>query len=149
MPRWHAPLNSANARSWASNTISCVSPGCTKNARRIFAIISTISIPTSASKKHGSHCGPSAPGSRLDADYPENGGLIPCRFTHKIVDVFTKRLEVPKYARMVSVEEIEKNEFNLNLPRYIDSQTPEDLQDIYGHSRGGIPVAAVDGVAGH
>ena len=42
---------------------------------------------------------------------------------HKIVDVFNRRLEVPKYARMVTVEEIEKNEFNLNLPRYIDSQT--------------------------
>jgi type I restriction enzyme M protein len=63
---------------------------------------------------------------------------------HKIVDVFTKRLEVSKYARMVSFEEIEKNEFNLNLPRYIDSQTPEDLQDIAGHLKGGIPKADVD-----
>ena len=63
---------------------------------------------------------------------------------HKIVDVFNKRLEVPKYSRMVSVEEIEKNEFNLNLPRYIDSQTPEDLQDIAGHLKGGIPTADVD-----
>ncbi len=58
---------------------------------------------------------------------------------HKIVDAFTKRLEIPKYSRMVSVEEIEKNEFNLNLPRYIDSQVPEDLQDIEGHLKGGIP----------
>ena len=41
-------------------------------------------------------------------------------------------------------EEIEKNEFNLNLPRYIDSQTPEDLQDIAGHLQGGIPAADVD-----
>jgi len=63
---------------------------------------------------------------------------------HKIVDVFNKRLEVPKYARMVPFAEIEKNDFNLNLPRYIDSQTPEDLQDIEGHLRGGIPVADVD-----
>jgi type I restriction enzyme M protein len=63
---------------------------------------------------------------------------------YKIVDVFTKRFEVPKYARMVSFEEIEKNEFNLNLPRYIDSQTPEDLQDIAGHLKGGIPKADVD-----
>ncbi len=63
---------------------------------------------------------------------------------HKIVDVFTKRLEVPKYSRMVPVVEIEKNEFNLNLPRYIDSQTPEDIQDIEGHLNGGIPVADVD-----
>ena len=63
---------------------------------------------------------------------------------HRIVDVFNKRLDVPKYARMVPFAEIEKNEFNLNLPRYIDSQTPEDLQDIEGHLRGGIPAADVD-----
>jgi len=63
---------------------------------------------------------------------------------HKIVDVFNKRLEVPKYSRMVPVEEIEKNEFNLNLPRYIDSQQAEDRQDIEGHLRGGIPVRDVD-----
>jgi type I restriction enzyme M protein len=63
---------------------------------------------------------------------------------HKIVDVFNKRLEVPKYARMVPFAEIEKNEFNLNLPRYIDSQTPEDLQDIAGHLQGGIPAADVE-----
>src|SRR5207247_4612952 len=63
---------------------------------------------------------------------------------HKIVDVFNKRLDVPKYARMVSFEEIERNEFSLNLLRYIDSQTPEDLQDIAGHLQGGIPSADVD-----
>jgi len=63
---------------------------------------------------------------------------------HKIVDVFTKQLDVPKYSRMVSREEIEKNEFNLNLPRYIDSQTAEDLQDIAGHLQGGIPIADID-----
>src|SRR5712671_787725 len=63
---------------------------------------------------------------------------------HKIVDAFNKRLAVPRYARMVPFEEIEKNEFNLNLPRYIDSQTPEDHQDIEGHLKGGIPAVDVD-----
>jgi type I restriction enzyme M protein len=63
---------------------------------------------------------------------------------HKIVDVFNKRLEVPRYSRMVSVDEIERNDFNLNLPRYIDSQQAEDRQDIEGHLRGGIPEADVD-----
>ena len=63
---------------------------------------------------------------------------------HKIVDVFNKRPDVPKYARMVSVAEIEQNEFNLNLPRYIDSQTREDRQDIAGHLQGGIPSSDVD-----
>ncbi|MGB3906955.1 MAG: type I restriction-modification system subunit M [Methanomethylovorans sp.] len=63
---------------------------------------------------------------------------------HKIVDVFTRQADIPKYSRMVSFEEIEKNEFNLNLPRYIDGQQAEDLQDIEGHLHGGIPVADVD-----
>ena len=63
---------------------------------------------------------------------------------HKIVDVFNKRLELPKYSRMVSVDEIEKNDFNLNLPRYIDSQQSEDIQDIAGHLYGGIPATDVD-----
>ncbi|MHB1516439.1 MAG: type I restriction-modification system subunit M [Acidiferrobacteraceae bacterium] len=63
---------------------------------------------------------------------------------HKIVDAFTRQCDVPRFARMVSFAEIEKNEFNLNLPRYIDSQTPEDRQDIEGHLKGGIPVADVE-----
>jgi type I restriction enzyme M protein len=63
---------------------------------------------------------------------------------HKIVDVFNKQLEVPKYSRMVGFDEIEGHEFNLNLPRYIDSQESEDKQDIEGHLRGGIPEQDID-----
>ena len=66
---------------------------------------------------------------------------------HKIVDVFARQLEVPKYSRMVSLEEIERNDFNLNLPRYIDSQQAEDLQDIEGHLKGGIPAADVEALS--
>ena len=62
---------------------------------------------------------------------------------HRIVDVFTRQADLPKYSRMVSFEEIEKNDFNLNLPRYIDSQQAEDLQDIEGHLHGGIPSADI------
>jgi type I restriction enzyme M protein len=58
---------------------------------------------------------------------------------HKIVDVFNKQLEVPKYARMVSFEEIKDHDYNLNIPRYIDSQEEEDIQDIEAHLLGGIP----------
>lgn len=63
---------------------------------------------------------------------------------HKIVDVFNKAEDVQKYARLVPFAEIEKNEFNLNLPRYIDCQKEEDLQDIAGHLYGGIPTRDVD-----
>ena len=63
---------------------------------------------------------------------------------HKIVDVFNKQIEVPKYSRMVSVAEIETKEYNLNIPRYIDSSDAEDVQDIEAHLLGGIPNYDID-----
>jgi len=63
---------------------------------------------------------------------------------HQIVDVFNKHLEVPRYSRTVGFEEIERNEFNLNIQRYIDRQRSDDIQDIDGHLRGGIPASDVD-----
>jgi len=65
---------------------------------------------------------------------------------HKIVDAYARQSDIPRYSRMVSITEISdpKNEFNLNLPRYIDSTEPEDLQDIDGHLRGGIPNWDID-----
>ncbi len=65
---------------------------------------------------------------------------------HRIVDTFTRQVDVPRYARLVPLAEIAdpKNDFNLNLPRYIDSSAPEDLQDIVGHMRGGIPERDLD-----
>ena len=63
---------------------------------------------------------------------------------HRIVDTFRKSNDISGYARMVPLEEIENNEFNLNLPRYINSQKEEDRQDIEGHLRGGIPAADIE-----
>ncbi len=65
---------------------------------------------------------------------------------HKIVGTFTRQVEIPRYSRMVPLAEISdpKNDYNLNLPRYIDSTSPEDLQDIDGHLRGGIPDRDID-----
>ena len=60
---------------------------------------------------------------------------------HRIVDVFNKQQEIPKYSRMVLFSEISdpKNDYNLNIPRYIDSQEEEDIQSIEAHLLGGIP----------
>jgi len=68
---------------------------------------------------------------------------------HKIVDTFNKQIEIPRYSRMVSMSEIaeEKNDYNLNLPRYIDSSEPEDIQDLHAHLYGGIPNADLDALA--
>lgn len=63
---------------------------------------------------------------------------------HKIVDVFTRQLETPRYARMASFAEIETNDYNLNIPRYIDSSEPEDLHDLNAHLNGGIPNRDID-----
>jgi type I restriction enzyme M protein len=57
----------------------------------------------------------------------------------KIVDVYTAQRTEAKFSRMVPVAEIEANDFNLNIPRYIDAQEPEDVQDIEAHLLGGIP----------
>ncbi len=68
---------------------------------------------------------------------------------HRIVDTFTRQVDVPRYARLVPLAEIAdaKNDFNLNLPRYIDSTEPEDIQDIDGHLRGGIPERDLDALS--
>lgn len=58
---------------------------------------------------------------------------------HKITDVFNKRTELAQYSRIVPLAEIEQKEYNLNIPRYIDSQEAEDMQDIAAHLNGGIP----------
>ena len=62
---------------------------------------------------------------------------------HKIVDTFNKQQELDKYSRIVPISEIEEKEYNLNIPRYIDSQEPEDIQDIAAHLQGGIPDADI------
>lgn len=68
---------------------------------------------------------------------------------HRIVDTFQRQLEQPRYARMVPVAEIEANDFNLNLPRYIDTSEPEDLQDIEAHLLGGIPDRDLDALTSY
>ena len=68
---------------------------------------------------------------------------------HKIVDIFNKQTELPKYSRLVSIEEISdpKNDFNLNIPRYIDSQEAEDIQDIEAHILGDIPNSDIEALS--
>jgi type I restriction enzyme M protein len=65
---------------------------------------------------------------------------------HKIVDTFIKQEPIDKFSRMVPLNEIAdpKNDFNLNIPRYIDSSEEEDIQDIDAHLNGGIPMRDID-----
>jgi type I restriction enzyme M protein len=58
---------------------------------------------------------------------------------HKIVDTFTRGLTLDGYSRWVPLGEIARNDYNLNIPRYIDGSEGEDLHDLAGHLQGGIP----------
>jgi type I restriction enzyme M protein len=69
------------------------------------------------------------------------------RDIRKIIDVFEAQAELPKYSRFVSNEDIRKHEYNLNIPRYIDTGEPEDAQDIEGHLKGGIPNTDIEAFA--
>ncbi|MCY3675096.1 MAG: type I restriction-modification system subunit M [Paracoccaceae bacterium] len=65
---------------------------------------------------------------------------------HKIVDVFNNRFEIEGFSRMVHISEIsdQKNDFNLNLPRYIYGSNEVDIHDLTAHFKGGIPKGDID-----
>ena len=68
---------------------------------------------------------------------------------HKIVDIFNKQIELDGYSRMVTLDEVAGNEYNLNIPRYIDSSEPEDLHDLDAHLNGGIPSYDIDNLGNY
>ncbi|MDE0183925.1 MAG: class I SAM-dependent DNA methyltransferase [Candidatus Poribacteria bacterium] len=65
---------------------------------------------------------------------------------HKIVSIFNEQTELPGYSRIVSISEIANpaNDYNLNIPRYIDASVPVDLHNLDAHLNGGIPDADID-----
>ncbi len=78
-----------------------------------------------------------------------NKNRLRSRDIHKIVDVFNKRLEITGYSRIVPLSEIadEKNDYNLNLPRYIEANDKVDIQDLTAHLKGGIPKRDIEALS--
>jgi len=70
---------------------------------------------------------------------------------HRIVDVFNKQTEIERYSRVVPLTEIAdpQNDYSLNIPRYIDSSAPEDIQDLHAHLQGGIPEQDIDALSSY
>lgn len=62
----------------------------------------------------------------------------------RIVDTWEAWVDVPHYARFVPQEEIEKNDYNLNIPRYIEARDTEIVQNIEAHLKGGLPKHDID-----
>ncbi|MBY8275756.1 type I restriction-modification system subunit M [Vibrio fluvialis] len=99
-----------------------------------------LSVTGEASEKQGIFMIDASKGFAKDG----NKNRLRSQDIHKIVDVFTKQLELPRYSRMVPLSEIAGNDYNLNIPRYIDSSEPEDLHDLSAHLQGGIPNRDID-----
>ena len=65
----------------------------------------------------------------------------------RITDAVTGRLTIPKFSRVVTREEIRQNDYNLNIPRYVDSSERPESWDIYASMFGGIPVREIEELA--
>ena len=81
-----------------------------------------------------------------DREYKEgkNQNSLRPEDIEKITHVYHKRLSVPKYSREVPVEELEREEFNLNIRRYVDNSPPPEPHDVRAHLHGGIPVSEIE-----
>lgn len=64
----------------------------------------------------------------------------------RIVDAVMNRESIDKFSRLVSREEIRSNDYNLNIPRYVDSSGPAETWDLYASMFGGIPMTEIDGL---
>lgn len=62
----------------------------------------------------------------------------------RIVDTYIARKDVPNYAKVVSKQELRDNEYNLNIPRYVDSSEKVESFDIYATMFGGIPQQEIE-----
>lgn len=62
----------------------------------------------------------------------------------KISHVYKNKLEVDKYSRLVGFAELEKEEFNLNIRRYVDNSPPPTPHDVTAHLYGGVPEKEVN-----
>ena len=62
----------------------------------------------------------------------------------KVADVVTRRVSVAKFSKVVSRDEIRSNDYNLNIPRYVDSSEKPESWDIYASMFGGIPAKEID-----
>lgn len=65
----------------------------------------------------------------------------------KITDTVIGRVSLPRYSRLVPKTELQANDYNLNIPRYVDSSEPAESWDLYASMFGGIPLSELDDLA--
>lgn len=76
-----------------------------------------------------------------DAEYGEgrNQNYLRPEDIEKITFVFENKIEIAKYSRLVTIKEIEKKDYNLNIRRYVDNSPDPGIEDVHAHLVGGIP----------
>jgi len=81
-----------------------------------------------------------------DREYGEerNQNYLRPEDIEKIATVFHKKLEIPKYSRIVDIKEIEENDYNLNIRRYVDNSPDPEIEDVKAHLYGGVPAREVE-----
>ena len=81
-----------------------------------------------------------------DREYGEgrNQNYLRPEDIEKIVTVFIEKKEIPKYSRLVDIEEIEDNDFNLNIRRYVDNSPEPEIEDVHAHLVCGVPKREVE-----
>ena len=81
-----------------------------------------------------------------DKEYGEgrNQNYLRHEDIEKIVTVFEKKLEIPKYSRLVDIKEIEENDFNLNIRRYVDNSPEPEIENVHHHILGSVPKNEVE-----
>lgn len=81
-----------------------------------------------------------------DREYKEgkNQNSLRQEDIEKITTVYRERQTLEKYSRLVGVEELEREEFNLNIRRYVDNAPPPEPHDVTAHLRGGVPVSEIE-----
>jgi len=81
---------------------------------------------------------------RVNQGTPRGGGNVRGQDIKKIVDVVTCREAKEKFSRVVSRDEIRRNDYNLNIPRYVDSSEKAESWDIYASMFGGLPISEIN-----
>ena len=81
-----------------------------------------------------------------DREYGEgrNQNYLRPEDIEKIVTVFGGRMEIPRYSRLVDIKEIEENDFNLNVRRYVDNSPDTEIEDVHHHLLGGVQKREVE-----
>jgi type I restriction enzyme M protein len=81
-----------------------------------------------------------------DREYGEgrNQNYLRPEDIEKIVTVFERKLEIPKYSRLVDIEEIQENDFNLNIRRYVDNSPDPEIESVHYHIFGGVPKEEIE-----